>query len=178
MGITESNNKIHMKIRFALCLIATAGIAGADQIPNRLIDYNGFKNIVVSSKEERESKRLTEKEFVESMSEKGTIILDARSASKYALRHVKGAINLPFTDFTADSLATVIPSKTSKILIYCNNNFEGSPTAFASKAPAASLNLSTYTSLRAYGYSNVFELGPLLDVHTTAIPFEAAEIGN
>jgi 3-mercaptopyruvate sulfurtransferase SseA len=167
-----------MKLPFAFCLLATAGIACADQIPNRLIDYNGFKNIVVSSTKERESKRLTEKEFIQSMSEKGTVVLDARSASKFALRHVKGAINLQFTDFTAETLASVIPAKTSKILIYCNNNFEGSPVAFAGKAPAASLNLSTYTSLRAYGYTNVFELGPLLDIHTTAIPFEGAEVHN
>ena len=178
IAVRESNNKIHMKLPFAFCLLATAGIACADQIPNRLIDYNGFKNIVVSSTKELESKRLTEKEFIQSMSEKGTVVLDARSASKFALRHVKGAINLQFTDFTAETLASVIPAKTSKILIYCNNNFEGSPVAFAGKAPAASLNLSTYTSLRAYGYTNVFELGPLLDIHTTAIPFEGAEVHN
>jgi hypothetical protein len=61
-------------------------------------------------------------------------------------------------------------------LIYCNNNFEGSPAAFAAKAPAASLNLSTYTSLKAYGYSNIFELGPLLNVTTTKIPFEGTEV--
>lgn len=110
------------------------------------------------------------------MQEKNVVLLDARSEARYALRRIKGAINLPFTEFTEQSLASVIPSKETRILIYCNNNFVGSPTAFAAKAPAASLNLSTYTSLKAYGYKNVFELGPLLDISATKIPFEGTEV--
>jgi Rhodanese-like domain len=157
-------------------LVIVSSAAAADQIPNRLIDYAEFKKIVFDSVRERETHRLTEKQFVQAMADKGTVVLDARSASRYALRHVRGAVNLPFTDFTADTLAQAIPSKTTKILIYCNNNFEGSATAFPSKAPAASLNLSTYTSLRAYGYTNIFELGPLLDVHETSISFDGTEV--
>jgi Rhodanese-like domain len=158
-------------------LIAGSSIA-ADEIPNQLIDYRGFKKIVFDSALERESHRLTEKQFLQALLDRDTIILDARSASKYALRHVKGAVNLPFTDFTAAALAQVIPSKTTKVLIYCNNNFEGSDTAFPAKAPAASLNLATYTSLRAYGYTNIFELGPLLNVRETLIPFAGSELAN
>src|SRR4029077_2322968 len=105
--------------------------------------------------------------FLDELRDADAVILDARSASMYRLRHVKGAISLPFTDFTADSLARAIPRKDAKIVIYCNNNFVGSAASFAAKAPAASLNLSTYTSLVAYGYTNVYELGPLLDVRTT-----------
>jgi len=157
-------------------LVIVSSAAVADQIPNRLIDYAEFKKIVSDSVRERETHRLTEKQFVQAMADKDTVVLDARSASRYALRHVRGAVNLPFTDFTADTLAQVIPSKATKILIYCNNNFEGSAAAFPSKAPAASLNLSTYTSLRAYGYTNIFELGPLLDVHETSIPFDGTEV--
>jgi len=48
--------------------------------------------------------------------------------------------------------------------------------AFASKMPPASLNLSTYTSLKAYGYTSIYELGPLLDVKTTKIPFAGTEV--
>ena len=36
--------------------------------------------------------------------EKGTIVLDARSKDKYDLLHVKGAINLPFTDIAVESV--------------------------------------------------------------------------
>src|SRR5580693_2291455 len=79
------------------------------------------------------------------------------------------------TEFFEHSRRT-IPSKATRILIYCNNNFEGSNTAFPAKAPAASLNLSTQTSLHAYGYNDVYELGPLLKVRSTAIPFEGTEV--
>src|SRR3546814_4676551 len=38
--------------------------------------------------------------------------------------HIKGAVNLPLTDFTAESLAEVIGRDPNRpILIYCNNNF-------------------------------------------------------
>ncbi|GBF41236.1 rhodanese-like thiosulfate sulfurtransferase [Leptospira ellinghausenii] len=139
-------------------------------IPNRLIDYGEFKKIVNRSETERENHRLTEDQFLKMMSEDGVVVLDARSENRFRLLHIKGAVNLPFTEFTKDSLATVIPEPKSKILIYCNNNFEGNEQAFAAKSPAASLNLSTYNSLKAYGYSNIFELGPLLDVNQTKLP--------
>jgi len=138
-----------MKIQALLLLTASTlafaspVLPGQEPIPNRLIDYNGFQKIVDTSDPERESRRLTEDAFLKMMDEKGVVVLDARSPSKYELRHIKGAVNLPFTDFTAASLSGVLPGKEVKILIYCNNNFMGSPIAFASKMPPASLNLST-----------------------------------
>ncbi len=149
-----------------------------ERIQNPLIDFNEFQKIVNQSSSERESHRLVEKEFLKLMEEPGNILLDARSEVRYQLLHIKGAKNLPFTEFTEKSLAEVIPEKTTNILIYCNNNFEGSPDAFAAKAPAASLNLSTYTSLKAYGYKNIYELGPLLDVKATILPLEGKNISN
>jgi hypothetical protein len=65
-----------------------------------------------------------------------------------------------------------IPSKATRVRIYCNNNFMNEPRAFPTKAPAASLNIHTLNVLYAYGYENVYELGPLLDVRNTRIPFE------
>ncbi|EMY79536.1 rhodanese-like protein [Leptospira weilii serovar Ranarum str. ICFT] len=147
-----------------------------NKIPNRLIDYKGFQKTVNSSSEEREAKRLTEEEFLKMIETENVILLDARSESRYKLRHIQGAISLPFTEFTKESLAEAIPNLNSKILIYCNNNFTGSPQAFAAKAPAASLNLSTFVSLKAYGYTNIYELGPLLDIKTTKLPFEGTEV--
>jgi rhodanese-related sulfurtransferase len=156
-------------------LVATP-VFSQQTIPNRLIDYGAFKKIVVQSAQERETRRLTEEQFIAMSSEKNIVLLDARSASRYAMRHIKGAKSLPFTEFTESTLASVIPNKDTKILIYCNNNFEGSQAAFASKAPAASLNLSTYTSLKAYGYNNIYELGPLLNISKTKIAFEGTEV--
>jgi hypothetical protein len=145
-------------------------------IPNRLIDYPGFEKIVETSAKERESHRLTENAFLAAMKEPDVVVLDARSADMYKLRHIDGAVNLPFTDFAAGPLALVLPTKDTKILIYCNNNFLNDQRAFISKSAPASLNLSTYTSLKAYGYNNIYELGPLLDVQKTKIPFGGTEV--
>jgi rhodanese-related sulfurtransferase len=159
----------------ASLFLTLASALAADPIPNRLIDYQEFQKIVIASAPEREAHRLTETQFIVAMADKHAVLLDARTASKFELLHIRGAVNLPFTDFTADTLANVIPTRGTKILIYCNNNFLGSRVSFASKAAPASLNISTYTSLKAYGYTNIFELGPLLDVKTTAIPFAGTE---
>jgi hypothetical protein len=165
-----------MKTLFLTLFCSIGSVLATGPIPNPLIDYKEFQKIVAVSASERESHRLTEPQFIAAMADKSAVLLDARSASKYGLRHIRGAVSLPFTDFTADTLARVIPAKDTKILIYCNNNFVGSPVSFASKMPSASLNISTYTSLRSYGYTNIFELGPLLNVRTTAIPFAGTEL--
>jgi hypothetical protein len=84
---------------------------------------------------------------------------------------VKGAINLSFPDFTYVSLRTLLPNKRTRILIYCNNNFREVP-AFPTKAISAALNLSTFIALYDYGYREVYELAPLLDVTTSKLEFE------
>ncbi|MGJ8662515.1 MAG: rhodanese-like domain-containing protein [Marinicella sp.] len=147
----------------------------AQEIPNDLIDPIIFENLVSTTLVERDTKRLNEQQFIQAIESKNYILLDARSKNNYELRHIKHAINLPFTEFTAQTLAAVIPNKDTKILIYCNNNFLGSPVSFAAKMPAASLNLSTQVSLAAYGYNEVYELGPLLDVANTKLEFEGTE---
>lgn len=157
-------------------VLVTPALRAQPTILNPLIDYVGFQKIVDTSDRDRESRRLTEDAFLSMMKEHGVVVLDARSSAMYALRHIKGAVNLQFTDFTANTLSSVLPDKNVKVLIYCNNNFLGSPVAFASKMPTASLNLLTYTSLKSYGYDNIYELGPLLDVNKTKIPFEGTEV--
>ncbi len=43
------------------------------------------------------------------------------------------------------------------------------------KAASASLNIATYITLYDYGYRNVFELGPLLDVNATRLELDGTE---
>src|SRR4051794_10926618 len=118
-----------MKTTLLTLLALSSVAAAADPIPNRLIDYPKFQAIAAQVGPVREQRRVTEEQFLALAAEPGTVVLDARSADKYARMHVKGAISLPFTDFTAESLAQAIPRKTTRILIYCNNNFSGAPRA-------------------------------------------------
>ena len=66
------------------------------------------------------------------------------------------------------------PSKATRVLIYCNNNFLNQPQAFPSKLPSASLNIHTINVLFAYGYTNVYELGPLIDINEARLEFEGS----
>lgn len=160
----------------AFTLIQAEDPAAGQPIPNRLISYEGFEKNVQEVEKIRESRRLTEEEFLQRMSRPGVIILDARSAAKFQLRHIHGAVNLSLPDFNEAALAQIIPHKDTPVLIYCNNNFENSPISFASKSFSTALNLHTFVSLQGYGYTNVYELGPLLDVHTTRLPFAGEEV--
>jgi Rhodanese-like domain len=141
-------------------------------INNPAIDMKGYLLVAEEAARHRESRRLTEDEFIQMGREFGTIIYDARSQQKYNELHIKDAINLSFPDITVESLKATFPDKNARILIYCNNNFVGEQRAFPTKIMTASLNLSTYIALYSYGYRNIYELGPLLDVKTSKLDFE------
>jgi rhodanese-related sulfurtransferase len=145
------------------------------EIPNRLIDYPQFLKGAEAVKLLRHERRLTEEEFIKIAQDPATIVFDARSDEKFRLLHVKGAKHLSLPDITAEELAKIIPSKETRVLIYCNNNFENAPVAFARKRAPASLNIYTFNTLHTYGYTNVYELGPLLDIRTTKVPLEGTE---
>ena len=161
-----------MATRFFVPLFLFASLAQAQEIQNPLIDYGAFQLGVDLVAARREAFRITESEFVRMARDRKTVILDARSREKFEMLHVKGARNLSLPDITEEELAKIIPSKKTRVLIYCNNNFSNEPTAFPAKDLSASLNVYTLNVLFAYGYKNVYELGPLIDIRETIIPFE------
>jgi hypothetical protein len=154
---------------------AFAACAADRQIPNRLIDYQEFLKGAEAVKLLRQERRITEDEFIKMAQDPTTIVFDARSDDKFRKLHVKGAKHLSLPDMTEEELAKIIPTKETRVLIYCNNNFENAPAAFPGKRAPASLNIYTFNSLHAYGYTNVYELGPLLDIRTTKLPLEGTE---
>ncbi len=141
-------------------------------IDNTAIDMPGHLRAAAEAATHRESRRVSEAEFLRMSREPGTVVLDARSREKFDLLHIRGAINLSFPDIAIDSLQQTLPDKRVRILIYCNNNFRNAPGPFAPQKAATSLNLSTYITLYSYGYRNVYELGPLLDPATTQLALE------
>jgi hypothetical protein len=166
--------------RFALALVAGLCVSAATsadlpvEILNPAIDMNAFLRAAQDAAKHRSTHRLTEVEFIRLSKELGTVVLDARSREKFELLHIKRAVNLSFPDITVESLNRLLPDKSARVLIYCNNNFKNAEEPFPTKMPAASLNLSTYVALYAYGYRNVYELGPQLDASRSNLTFESS----
>jgi phage shock protein E len=166
--------------RLAALLLSMSSVVAAQaqtaEPRNPLIDYSAFAANVAAVAPLRESRLVSEEQFMRMAREPGTVVLDARSERMYTRRHVLGAVNLSFPEFTDATLALVIPSKATRVLIYCNNNFIGAPESLAMKNGGSALNVSTFVSLHAYGYRNVHELGPSIDFAKTRLVFTGTEI--
>jgi hypothetical protein len=173
-----------MRSPFVLIAICTAFTSASAAEPrpavpsNPAIDMPGYLAVAEEAARHRESHRVTEAEFIRMSRDPGTVVLDARSREKYDELHVKGALHLSFPDIAVESLARLLPDKNARILIYCNNNFLNEPRAFTSKVAVASLNIYTFNALHAYGYDNVYELGPLIDIRKSWIPFEGSQLSQ
>jgi phage shock protein E len=151
-------------IRAALALpLLMAMPAVAAPPANPQIDYPGFRELTMSVEDYRRTRLVGWDAFAATASEPGVLILDARSASAYAAGHIEGAVNLPFTDFTTDSLARVIGDRERPILIYCNNNFSNDVAPVKLKSIRLALNIQTFINLVGYGYANVRELNEVID---------------
>lgn len=172
------------------------------QYPKAKVSFSDFKNIVDDVEAHRASRLVDLKKFLEMSKKPNTIIFDSRSDFRFERIHIKGAKHLSFPDFTYENLGKVIPSHDTTILIYCNNNFEGNQTDFATKmAPSFSappkkmdpvatqmmvqekpimlaLNIPTYINLYGYGYRNIYELDELVDVKDPRIQFEGSIVNK
>ena len=179
----------------AILLFSSAVIAQDNSYPKAKVSFDDFKNLVAEVETHREQRLIDLDTFLKMSKEPGVIILDSRSTFRYDRIHLKGAKHLSFTDFTQDNLGEVIPSFETIILIYCNNNFEGDQTDFASKVAMPinssgdiitaqfnsqekplmmALNIPTYVNLYGYGYHNVYELHELVNVNDPRISFEGS----
>ncbi|RZJ48107.1 MAG: rhodanese-like domain-containing protein [Flavobacterium sp.] len=161
--------------------------------PKALVDYTDFKKLVDDLEKQREKRLISLDDFLKMSKEENVVILDSRSDFRFNRKHLKGAIHLDFTDYTQENLWKLIPDPSTKILIYCNNNFAGDPIDFASKVskPKASietqilsnqkpimlaLNIPTYITLSGYGYTNIYELDELVHINDPRIVFEGTEV--
>lgn len=133
------------------------------------IDYRGFNNLTREVEAYRSERLVSLADFQRMAREPNTIVLDARSADAYARGHINGAINLPFTDFTDQSLAATLRDPDVRILIYCNNNFSNNAEPVILKRVQLALNIQTFINLYGYGYRNVYELGDVVDFNDPAV---------
>jgi hypothetical protein len=161
-------------MRYGAVLLALSVSAVHAAPPNPAIDMEGYLRVSREAAAHRETRRVSEEDFIRMSREAGTVILDARSKEKFDELHVKGAINLSFPDIAVESLEALMPERRTRVLIYCNNNFENAPGPFPVKIARASLNLSTYIALYSYGYRNIYELEPLIDVKASRLEFDSS----
>lgn len=167
--------------------------------PKAKVSFEDFKSIVTLVEPHRSTRLVDLDTFLNMSKELGVIMLDTRSTFRFDRIHLKGARHLSFTDFTQDNLGKVIPTFETRILIYCNNNFDGDEIDFASKiaqpakypgSPEAmqfmsqekprmmALNIPTYINLYGYGYHNVYELDELVNVDDPRIQFEGSIVNQ
>ncbi len=180
-----------------IAVLIMAGVASTQprSYPKAKVSFTDFKGLVAEVEEHRAKRLVDLNAFLAMSKETGTIILDTRSDFRFDRLHLKGAKHLSFTDFTQANLAGAIPGFQTRILIYCNNNFDGNQTDFASKiAPPAkndslrsqmesqakpimmALNIPTYINLYGYGYRDVYELDELVNVRDGRISFEGTTV--
>lgn len=158
------------KVMIALAMLALSSQAtmaqDAGPAPGSpLIDYQGFQSLTADVGPYRQKRLVSLDQFNRSARKRNVLILDARSSQAFAEGHIKGAVNLPLPDFTAEALARVIgPDTNRQILIYCNNNFRNDVRPVPVKARPLALNISTFINLVGYGYRNVWELGEAIDL--------------
>ena len=159
------------------------------KLPASKVDFDAFETLTKEVKEYRKDRLLSLPQFVTYSKEKNTVILDTRSTEMYKRKHVKGAIHLDFSDFTQANLRRLIPSANTRILIYCNNNFDkdqihfitksAQPAVFDNKKPITlALNIPTFINLYGYGYKNVYELADLVSVFDSSIQFEGTSVAK
>lgn len=137
------------------------------------IDYAGFARLTDDVAAYRAKRLVSLAQFKRLAAEPGALVLDARSQAAFAEGHIEGAVNLPFSDFTAEKLAAVIGDKDRRILIYCNNNFSNNIRPVVMKSAPLALNIPTFINLYGYGYANIYELGEVVDLNDPAVAWVA-----
>lgn len=178
-GRNKLKSYIFMKLYYKLIVLIFIPVSMMSQkknkLPKSLVDYDSFLNISEEVLEYRKERLIPLDKFIQYASEENTIILDTRSEAAYNRKHLKRAIHLNFSEFSDRKLAKTIPSKETRILIYCNNNIDGDLVNFMTKKISMALNIPTFINLYGYGYKNVYELSSLVAIDDKRLAFEGSE---
>lgn len=146
--------------------------------PQANVSLSDFAELLAELDATRASRLVPLDEFLAMSAEDSTIVLDACSRQMFSGRHLDIAANLPYTEFTEEALKQIIPTHTTRVLIYCNNNFGDDDQFFRSKSMSGfrradgtevperllALNIPTHVTLLGYGYTEVYELSEFVPV--------------
>jgi hypothetical protein len=184
------------KIKILLVILSLYTFSACSQEKSPYVSFDDYDELMDKVKDHRASRLVKLPEFLDMAKGEDVIILDTRSDAMYNSKHVKGAVHLNFSDFTQKRLAEIIPSVYTKILIYCNNNFENDQQNFPTKKSGPpsdiekggdkggdkeitlALNIPTYINLYGYGYRNVYELSDLISTYDPRIEFEGTSVNK
>ncbi len=113
------------KYLFLVALVASANLFAQPSpfLRSELVSFSDYAYLAEDVKEIRKNRLVNLKTFNTYAAQPNTVILDTRSDEMYNAKHIKGAIHLNFSDFNEANLRKLIPDRTTRILIYCNNNF-------------------------------------------------------
>jgi len=141
---------ISLFILFTFLLSTSANSAPPSQQSQKLIPEIPIKQYLKSFSKLEEN-YIGLDEFIKLRDEnKNLIILDVRPKYSYNKEHIKGAINIDAANLTKDILTKNIPSKNSKIVVYCDNSLY--PTRMIA------LTTPSYAELYNQGYKNIYVL--------------------
>lgn len=151
-----------MRIALSAAVMLLAAPLSAQSNPQ--VDYPGFVRLTDEVLEYRNGRLVAFSQFMEEARKPGALLLDARSRDAFNAGHIEGAVNLPLTEFTAESLAEVVgPDRNRPIYIYCNNNFSNGTFPIPTKQATLALNIQTFINLVGYDYPNVWEMGDIVN---------------
>lgn len=173
MAVANKNTIMTLSRPTALfAIILFSSLMAKGQQNESKVDYSGFLNISGELAAYRTSRLIDIETFNAFGADENTIILDTRSKTAYDEVHIEGAVHLNFADFTEKALARAIPNKNTRILIYCNNNFESPREALMNKMLPLALNIPTFINLYGYGYTNIYELDEYLNENDKRVTLE------
>ena len=89
------------------------------------------------------------------MKDKNTVLLDVRGDDSFRQKHIRGAVHLSLADMTPQTLAKAIPSKGSRVILYCDAALIPYPTRMIGASTQA------YPLVFQHGYGNLYEVGEL-----------------
>lgn len=156
-------------------LLATGPVLAQEKPLQSSVDYPAFQKLTSQLMDYRQD-RLVPLEQFNRLADAEVIILDTRSAAAFERGHIKGAVNLPFSDFTDEKLQKILGKDQSRaILIYCNNNFSDNVAPVPLKLPALALNIPTFINLYGYGYKNIYELSGSYQIDNPDVKWVSAK---
>lgn len=151
------------KALFLVALLCCAGGAWAQNAPSRdemlrelqPIPPDEYYKKAVEINKLRQTRQVSPGELLPMLEDKNTVILDVRGDDAYKQMHVKGVVHLSLSDMTPATLAKAIPSKTTRVVLYCDSALLTYPTR------KIALSTQAYAHVYQHGYENLYEVGQL-----------------